>query len=252
MDKGKVIKSSMGTNGHLDLDLSGTFIDQKVYRFMIGSLLYLCASRLDITLSVYMCVRFQATPKECHLRAVKRIMTYLVLTPNLGLCYPKGSHFELLEYSDADYAGCKVDRKSTSGTCQFFGRSLVSWFSQKQNFVAISTAEAEYVAAGSCCAQLLWMRQTLKDYGYTMNHVPLLCDNEGAIKITYNLCEYSRIKHIDIRHHFLRDHTIKGDIVISHVGTNDQLVDIFTKPLDEQRFHEVRSELNIIDSRNVA
>jgi hypothetical protein len=97
-------------------------------------------------------------------------------------------------------------------------------------------AEAEYVAVGSCCAQLLWMRQTLNDYGYTMNQVPLLCDNESAIKITYNLCEHYRTKHIDIRHHFLRDHAIEGDIVISHVRTKEQLVDIFTKPLDERRF----------------
>jgi hypothetical protein len=252
MDKAKPIKTPMGTNGHLDLDLGGTSVDQKVYRSMIGSLLYLCASRPDIMLSVCMCARFQAAPKDCHLRAVKRIMRYLVLTPNLGLWYPKGSRFELLGYSDADYAGCKVDRKSTSGTCQFLGRSLVSWSSKKQNSVALSTAEAEYVAAGSCCAQLLWMRQTLKDYGYAMNHIPLLCDNESAIKIAYNPCEHSRTKHIDIRHHFLRDHAIKGDIVISHVGTNDQLADIFTKPLDERRFRELRSELNIIDSRNVA
>jgi hypothetical protein len=96
------------------------------------------------------------------------------------------------------------------------------------------------------------MRQTLKDYGYTMNHVPLLCDNESAIKIAYNPCEHSRTKHINIRHHFLRDYAIKGDIVISHVGTNEQLADIFTKPLDKKRFSELRSELNIIDSRNVA
>jgi hypothetical protein len=96
------------------------------------------------------------------------------------------------------------------------------------------------------------MRQTLKDYGYTMNHIALLCDNESAIKIVYNPCEHSRIKHIDIRHHFLRDHAIKGDIVISHVGINDQLADIFTKPFDEKRFCELRSELNIIDSQNVA
>jgi hypothetical protein len=214
---------------------------------MIGSLLYLCASRPNIMLNVCMCARFQATPKDCQLRAVKRIMRYLVLTPNLGLWYPKGSHFELLGYSDADYAGCKVDR-STSGTGQFLGWSLVSWSSKKQNFVAISTAEAEYVIAGSCCAQLLWMRQTLKDYGYTMNHIPLLCGNESAIKIAYNPCEHYRTKHIDIRHHFLRDHAIKGGIVISHVGTNDQLADIFTKPLDEKRFRELQSGLNIIDS----
>jgi hypothetical protein len=155
---------------------------------MIGSLLYLCASRPNIMLSVYMCGRFQTAPKDCHLRTVKRIMRYLVLSPNLGLWYPKGSHFELLEYLDVNYAGCKVDRKSIYGTCQFFGRSLVSWSSKKQNSGALSTAEAEYVTAGSCYAQLLWMRQTLKDYGYTMNHIPLLCDNESAIKIAYNPC----------------------------------------------------------------
>jgi hypothetical protein len=115
-------------------------------------------------------------------------MRYLVLTSNLGLWYPKGSCFELFGYSDADYAGCKVDRKSTSGTCQFLGWSLVSLSSKKQNFIAPSTAKAEYVAASSCCVQLLWMRLTLKDYGYTMNHIPLLCDNKSVIKIAYNSC----------------------------------------------------------------
>jgi hypothetical protein len=158
MNKAKPIKTPMGTNGHLDLDLGGTLVDQKVYRSMIGSLLYICSSMPDIMFSVCMCARFQAAPKDYHLRAVKRIMGYLILTPNLRLWYSKGSHFELLGYSDADYAGCKVDMKSTSETCQFCGRSLVSWSSKKQNFIVLSTAEAEYVAAGSCCAQLLWMR----------------------------------------------------------------------------------------------
>jgi hypothetical protein len=126
MDNANPIKTPMGTNGYLDLDLDGTSVDQKVYRSMIESLLYLFAYRPDIMLSVCMCARFQAAPKDCHLREIKRIMRYLVLTPNLGLWYPKRSRFELLGYSDADYAGCKVDRKSTSGTCQFLGRSLVS------------------------------------------------------------------------------------------------------------------------------
>jgi hypothetical protein len=116
----------MGTNGHLDLDFGSASVHQKVYHFMIGSLLYLCASRLGIMLIMCMCARFQAAPKDCHLRTVKRIMRYLVLIPNLGIWYPKGSRFELLGYSDADYAGCKVDRKSTSWTCQFLGWSLVS------------------------------------------------------------------------------------------------------------------------------
>jgi hypothetical protein len=155
MEKAKHAKTPMASSGHLDLTEEGKSVDQKLYRSMIGSLLYLCASRPDIMLSVCMCARFQGNPKECHLVAVKRILRYLVHTQNLGLWYPKGSFFDLFGYSDSDYAGCKVDRKSTSGTCQFLGRSLVSWSSKKQNCVALSTAEAEYIAAGACCAQLL-------------------------------------------------------------------------------------------------
>jgi hypothetical protein len=252
MANAKPIKTPMVVNGHLDLNEDGKPVDQKVYRSMIGSLLYLCASRPDIMLSVCMCARFQANPKECHLVAVKRIFRYLVHTPNLGLWYPKGSTFDLLGYSDSDYAGCKVDRKSTTGTCQFLGRSLVSWSSKKQNSVELSTAEAEYVAAGACCAQLLWMRQTLSDFGCEYKKIPLLCDNESAIKLANNPVQHSRTKHIDIRHHFLRDHEAKGDIALTHVGTEKQLADIFTKPLDEQRFCSLRSELNILDSRNLA
>jgi hypothetical protein len=121
MVNAKPIKTHMPTNEHLDLNEEGKAVDLKVYRSMIGSLLYLCASRPVIMLSVCMCARFQANPKECHLVAVKRILRYLVHTPNLGLWYPKGSKFDLLGYSDSDYADCKVDRKSTLGTCQFLG-----------------------------------------------------------------------------------------------------------------------------------
>jgi hypothetical protein len=161
MKNAKPIKTLMGTNGHLDLDIGGKYVDQKVYQSMVGSLLYLCASWLDFMLLVCMFARFQANPKEVHIRAVKRIMRYLVYTPKFGLWYPKGSTFDLIGYSDADYAGCKIDRKSTSGTCQFLGRSLVSWASKKQNSVALSTSEVKYIDVGHCCAQLLWMRQPL-------------------------------------------------------------------------------------------
>jgi hypothetical protein len=157
-----------------------------------------------------MCARFQADPKEVHLRVVKRIMRYLVYTLKFGLWYPRGSTFDLIGYSDADWAGCKIDRKSTLGTCQLLGRSLVSWASKKQNSVALSTAKAEYITTGHCCAQLLWMRQTLRDYGYKLSKVPLLCDNESAIRVADNPVEHSRTKHIDIRYHFLRDHQQRG------------------------------------------
>jgi hypothetical protein len=114
----------MGTIGLLDLDMGGKSIDQKVYCSMISYLSYFCASRPDIMLSACMCTRFQAAPKECHLRAVERIMRYLILTPFLSLWYLKDAHFELIGYSDADYTGCKIDRKSTSRTCQFLGRII--------------------------------------------------------------------------------------------------------------------------------
>jgi hypothetical protein len=131
MKDAKPAKTPMGTNGHVDLNKGGKSVDQKAYRSMIGSLLYLCASRPDIMLSVFMCARYQSDPKECYLVVVKRILRYLVSTPCFGIWYPKGSTFDLIGYSNSDYAGCKVYRKSTSWTCQFLGRSLVSWSSKK-------------------------------------------------------------------------------------------------------------------------
>jgi hypothetical protein len=237
----KPAKTSMGTDRHLDLNKGGKSVDQKAYQSMIGYLHYICASRLDIMLSVCMCARFQSDPKECHLVAVKQILRYLVSTPCFRIWYPKGSTFDLIGYSDSNYAGCKVDRKSTS----------VSWSSKKQTSIALSTAEAEYVAAGQCCAQLLWMRQTLQDFGYNLSKVPLLCDNESAIRLVDNPIEHSRSKHIDIRHHFLRDHQQRRDINIYHISTENQLADIFSKPLDEKRFCRLRSELNVLDSQNL-
>jgi hypothetical protein len=127
----------------------------------------------------------------------------------------------------------------------------VSWSSKKQTSVALSTVEAEYVAAGLCCVQLLWMRQTLRDFGYNLSKLPLLCDNESAIRLADNPVEHSCTKHIDIQYHFLRDHQQRGDIDIYHISTDNQLADIFTNPLDEKRFCRLRSELNVLDSRNL-
>jgi hypothetical protein len=163
------------------------------------------------------------------------------------LWYPKGAKFELIGYSDSDYAGCKIERRSTSGICQLLGRSLVSWSPKKQNSIALSTAEAEYIAAGSCCAQILLMKTTLNDFGIKFK----LCDNESAMKLTNNLAQHVRTKHIDVHHHFIRDHQQKGDTCIESVGTDDQLADIFTKPLDEKRFCKLRNESNILDFSNM-
>jgi hypothetical protein len=164
---------------------------------------------------------------------------------------PKEQSLNFLGHLDSDYAGCKVERKSTSGTCQLLGRSLVSWSPKKQNSVALSTTEAEYISTGSCFAQILWMKATLNDFGIKFKKVPLLCDNESDIKLTNNLVQHARTKHIDVHHHFIRDHQQKGVICIESVGTKDQLADIFTKLLEEKRFCKLRNELNILDFSNM-
>jgi hypothetical protein len=250
MDQGKTSDTPMMKDIKLDADESGESVDISSYRGMIGSLLYLTASRPDIMFAVCLCARFQANPKVSHLNAVKRIFRYLKGTINLGLWYGRDSSLSLLGYTDADFAGSKVDRKSTSGTCQFFGGNLVSWSSRKQNSVALSSAEAEYVAAGSCCAQILWLNQTLGDYGLNFRKVPILCDNTSAICIAKNPVQHSKTKHIEIRHHFIRDHVEKEDVEILHIGTDDQVADIFTKPLAYAQFSNLRLKLGMLELKD--
>ena len=131
-------------------------------------MLYLTASRPDIIFSIDLCARYQADPKESHLKATKRILRYIKGSENLGLFYPKSKEFKLMAYTDDDYGGCKIDRKSTSGICYFLGNSLVTWASKKQNIVALFSTEAEYVAVSLCCTQVLWIKHQLEDYGINL------------------------------------------------------------------------------------
>ncbi|XP_050920088.1 secreted RxLR effector protein 161-like [Lathyrus oleraceus] len=251
MDSYKAMSTPMGSETYVDQDESGVSIDITKYRGMIGSLLYLMASRPDIMFSVCLCVWFQVNPKESHLTVVKRIMKYLKGTTNVGLWYPNGSICNLIGYSDADYAGCKTDRKRTSGTWHILGNALVSWACKKQACVALSMAEAEYIAAGSCYAQIIWLKQQFWDYRLDLGCIPLRCDNTSAINITKNTVRHSRTKHIDIRHHFLRDHVLKGDFKVSFVDTHNQLADIFTKPLAKEPFYKIQRELGILDECDI-
>ncbi|GAU36116.1 hypothetical protein TSUD_374770 [Trifolium subterraneum] len=164
MKESKIMSTPMHPSTSLDKDEKGKDVSEKEYRGMIGSLLYLTASRPDIVFAVGLCARFQTSPKESHLTAVKRIFRYLVGTPDVGLWYKKGSHIDLQAYCDADYAGDKVERKSTSGACIFLGEALVSWCCRKQNTIDLSTTEAEYVAASNFCSQVIWIKNQLEDF----------------------------------------------------------------------------------------
>ncbi|KAI3718365.1 hypothetical protein L6452_19232 [Arctium lappa] len=189
-------------------DLEGKSVECKLYRGMIGSLLYLTASRPDIMFATSVCARFEANPKESHLHAVKGIFRYLKWTKNLGLC----------------------------------------WTSKKQNCVSTSTTEAEYVAVASCCSEVLWMRTQLRDYGFDIEKIPILFDSKSAIAISANPVQHSKTKHIDIRYHFLKHHVEHGTIEMYFVPTDYQLADLFTKALDEKRFTFLVGKIEPLES----
>eukprot|EP00253_Pinus_taeda_P023262 PITA_23262 len=216
-------------------------VHQPTYRSMIGSLLYLTGTRPDIMHAVRMVGRFQANPRETHLQAVKRIFKCLQGTQNYGLWYPRDADLTLHAYTDADWAGSVDDRKITSGGAFFMGSRLVSWFSKKQSSISLSTAEAGYVAAASCCTQLLWMMQTLQDYQITCTPpISILCDNTSAIGISKNPVMHSKTKHIPIKYHFLREQVLKQKIKLEYVPSKEQVADILTKPLPRETFEYLR------------
>ncbi|GKB68913.1 putative ribonuclease H-like domain-containing protein [Tanacetum coccineum] len=161
----KTASTPIETQKPLLKDEDGKEVDVHLYRSMIGSLMYLTSSRLAIMFIVCACATYQVNPKVSHLYAVKRIFRYLKGQPKLGLWYPKDSPFDLVAYTECDYAGASLDRKSTTGGCQILGYRLISWQCKKQTVVANSTTEAEYVAASSCCGQVLWIQNQLLDYG---------------------------------------------------------------------------------------
>ncbi|CAM8957414.1 unnamed protein product [Rhodiola kirilowii] len=232
LEKASHKQTPAATHLKITKDDARTKVDQTLYRSMIGSLLYLIASRPDIVYAVGVCARYQANPKESHLLQVKRIIKYVCGTVDFGIWYTKDTNPQVVSFYDADWAGNAEDWKSTSGGCIFLGNNLVSWFSKKQNSISLSTAEAEYIAVGSCYTQLVWMKQMLSEYGVKQKEMTLYCDNMSAISISKNPVQHSRTKHIDIRHHFIRELVEQKIVTLKHVTTEKQLADIFTKPLD--------------------
>ncbi|GJU45283.1 retrovirus-related pol polyprotein from transposon TNT 1-94 [Tanacetum coccineum] len=247
LEDSKPIKTHMSSETKLTRDEDGEPIDDAKYRGMIGSLLYLTASRPDIMFSVCLCACFQEAPKTSHLESVKRIFRYIKGTSHLGLWYPKGTGLKTIIYADSDHAGDYVNRKNTSGICTFVGCCLTSWFSKKQTTLAISTTEAEYVSAEKACQQALWMKQALVDYDIKLDDIPVLCDNKGAIDLSKNHVLLSRTKHIEIRHHFLRENVQKGNITIEKVNSEDNIADILTKPLKREPFNLLRLGLGLME-----
>ncbi|XP_070009510.1 secreted RxLR effector protein 161-like [Nicotiana sylvestris] len=240
MSSAKSIGTQLSPSTSLDKDKKENPADEMKYRGMIGSLLYLTASRPDIMFGVCKCARFESTPKESHPTTIKRIIRYLIGIVSYGLWYPRSNNFNLECFSDDDLTGDKEDMKTTNGTCQLLGKALISWNSKKQGSVVLSITEAGYIAIGQYCTQLLWISHRLGDYELSFKHIQIFCDNFGDICLSKNHVHHSRAKNMDIKHHFIRDRIIRGDIELSFVSTIDQLAHIFIKPLLEDKFCTLR------------
>ncbi|GKF17710.1 hypothetical protein Tco_0062628, partial [Tanacetum coccineum] len=186
--------------------------------------------------------RFQVTPKTSHLNAVKRIFKYLKGKPNLGIWYPRESPFDLEAFSDSDYGGSNLDRKSTTGGCQFLGQRLISWQCKKH------TTKVEYVAAANCCGQVLWVQNQLLDYGFNFMNTKIHIDNESTICIMKNPVYHSKTKHIEIRHHFIRDCYENKLISVEKIQTDLNVADLLTKPFDGPWFNYLVVSIDMINT----
>ncbi|GJW39291.1 hypothetical protein Tco_0065136 [Tanacetum coccineum] len=211
----RITSTPMETSKPLLKDAEAEDVEIHLYRSMIGSLMYLTASRPDIMFAVCACARFQVTPKVSHLHAVKRIFRYLKCQPKLGLWYPKDSPFDLEAYSDSDYVGASLDRKSTIGA--------------------------------NCCGQVLWIQNKMLDYGYNFMNTKIFIDNESTICIVKNPVFHLKTKHIEIRHHFIRDSYENRLIQVIKIHTDHNVTDLLTKALDVSRFQFLTATIGMLN-----
>ena len=231
----------------------GQVIDATLFKSMVGSLRYLTCTRPDILYSVGLVSRYMEEPKKSHLQAARRIFRYIQGTISHGLFYSSSQNSHLVGYSDSDWGGDLDDRKSTTGFVFFMGNTAFTWFSKKQPIVTLSTCETEYVAASSCVCHAIWLKELLKEIHLHHDEVIKICvDNKSAIALAKNPVHHERSKHIDTRFHFIRDHVKKKEIELTYVKLNDQIADIFTKPLKVDLFNKFKMLLGMVDGSKLS
>lgn len=228
-------------------DEGGTPVDPTNFKSLIGGLRYLVHTRPDLAYSVGVVSRFMEKPTSMHLNAAKRILRYVKGTMDFGLIYTKNDENNVvIGYSDSDLAGNVEDRKSTGGMVFYLNKNLITWNSQKQRCVALSSCEAEFMAATAASCQAIWLRKLLSQItGIYIQPMTLFIDNKSAIDLAKNPVFHGRSKDIDIQFHFIRECIANGDIVVKHVCTEEQRADSLTKALSATRFEQMRSLLGV-------
>ena len=218
------------------------------YQRIVGRLIYLTHTRPDLAYAVSVVSQFMHNPSDQHMNAVNRILAYLKSAPGKGVLFSKHEHFDVVGYTDSDFAGSKLDRKSTSGYLAFVGGNLVSWKSKKQNVVSLSSAEAEYRAMHHAITELSWLKILLKEIGFgPKGSMVLFCDNMAAIKIANNPVQHDRTKHVEIDRNYIKDNLDSGTIEIPYTRSSDQLADIMTHAVTSSLFNASLSKLGICD-----
>ncbi|KAL0340068.1 UNVERIFIED_CONTAM: Retrovirus-related Pol polyprotein from transposon RE1 [Sesamum radiatum] len=246
MESCKTVTTPLVTGEKYQKEDGSQKVDGSMYRSLIGSLLYLTATRPDIMFATCLLSRFMQSPSQVHYAAAKRILRYLRGTKDFGIWYKSTNDAKLVGYTDSDWAGSVDDMKSTSGYTFSLGSGIFSWASKKQATVAQSSAEAEYIAAAATSNQAIWLRRILEDIGEKQEEpTTIYCDNKSAIAITKNPVQHSRTKHIDIKYHSLREATTRGEIELKYCSTEEQLADIFTKALPRNKFEELRMKIGV-------
>ncbi|XP_074328152.1 secreted RxLR effector protein 161-like [Apium graveolens] len=228
-------------------DEGGQPVDPTEFKSMIGGLRYLVHTRPNISHAVGIVSRFMERPTYMHLNASKRILRYVKGTLSFGLVYSKNSGNNMLTgYSDSDLAGNIDDRKSTGGMCYYLNDNLITWVSQKQKCVALSSCEAEFIAATAAACQGIWLQKLLSEVSDSyVGSVVLYVDNKSAIDLAKNPVFHGRSKHIDIRYHFIREYVERGEIIIKYVKTDEQKADVLTKVLPVVKFEKMRQLLGV-------
>ncbi|MCH80155.1 copia-type polyprotein [Trifolium medium] len=252
MDKSNAVSSPIVTGSKLSKYDQGEEVNPTKFKQIVGSLMYLTATRPDLMFAVNLIARFMEHPVESHMVAAKRILRYIRGTLDLGILYKKRKQStELIAYSDSDYGGDRDDRKSTSGYVFMLGTGAISWSSRKQPIVTLSTTEAEFIAAAHCVCQGIWIQRILRKMGLEMKKcLTVFCDNSSTIKLSKNPVLHGRSKHIDIRFHFLRNLCSDGSVELIHCSTQDQLADVMTKALKLDSFEKFREKLGVCSLSN--
>ena len=224
----------------------GKLVNPTYFKSLMGCLRYLTCTRPDILFGVGLVSRFMETPRTSHLKAARRILSYIKGTVDHGLFYSQNHNLELVGFSDSDWAGSREDRRSTTGFVFYLGDAAFTWSSKKQSIVALSTCEAEYIAAAACVCHAIWLRRLLERMTLKQEEATkIYIDNKSAIALAKNPVHHERSKHIDTRFHFIREHVKMKEVELHHKCSSDQVADIFTKALKTDAFQKLRKKLGV-------